>query len=104
MNSYSGVCLFSPEDASLLSNEAAGGGRHLVLSVRHRNGGSTSPASESVPDNSSIQRIIDKYTKELDVSLAAAGNFAGIYRPLHSSVLCIGRIQRFFVYIFAHFK
>ncbi|KAJ8410881.1 hypothetical protein AAFF_G00188380 [Aldrovandia affinis] len=76
-------------NASLLSNEAAGRSGPLTLSVRHHSSGSisghASPTSGSVLDNSSIQRIIDKYTKELNVSMAAAGNFAVVPSPAETS-------------------
>ncbi|MEQ2210538.1 hypothetical protein XENOCAPTIV_015192, partial [Xenoophorus captivus] len=43
------------------------------------------PSVDSVFNDSSIQRIIDKYTRELNVSLSAAGTAAGAY-PVYSLV------------------
>lgn len=47
-----------------------------------------SPSVDSVFSDSSIQRIIDRYTRELDLSLSAAGTTTGadqVYSPLLSS-------------------
>ncbi|KAG9337552.1 hypothetical protein JZ751_028569 [Albula glossodonta] len=74
-------------NASTLSAEATGRGgvstptlRRSSSSSSSSNGGVSarlSPASESVLDSSNIQRIIDKYTRELNVSLASVGKRSG---------------------------
>ncbi|KAI1893981.1 hypothetical protein AGOR_G00129250 [Albula goreensis] len=73
-------------NASTLSAEATGRGGVSTPTLRRSSSSSSSngavsarlsPASESVLDNSNIQRIIDKYTRELNVSLASVGKRSG---------------------------
>ncbi|XP_064159604.1 centrosomal protein of 295 kDa isoform X1 [Anguilla rostrata] len=77
----------SHADASLPTPEAAGRGGALSPALRHSGSissqGSLSP--ESLLGNDSLQRIIDKYTKELNTSLASAGSFAVVPSPAESS-------------------
>ncbi|KAJ8367955.1 hypothetical protein SKAU_G00079830 [Synaphobranchus kaupii] len=73
-------------DASLLSADAAGRGG--AMSPSHGGGGVSgrgSPSLESLLGDDSIQRIIDKYTKELRTSLGSAGNFAVAPSPAETS-------------------
>ncbi|KAJ8280398.1 hypothetical protein GJAV_G00054070 [Gymnothorax javanicus] len=73
-------------DVSLPSSEAAAGRGTLSPALPHSSmssQGSLSP--ESLMGSDSIQRIIDKYTRELSHSLAAAGSFAAAPSPAETS-------------------